>query len=70
MKLEYRYVESKYEIKPLEANKMAIMLELWAGSGCSINSTAKNMVTYAVTSGTFADASHGRWEKNIKGAKK
>jgi len=34
-----------------------------------MDTTAKNMDTYGVTSGTVADAGHGRREKNIKGTK-
>tara|TARA_S200000501_G_C20456209_1_gene583085 strand:+ start:422 stop:646 length:225 start_codon:yes stop_codon:yes gene_type:complete len=70
LKLEYRCVVSKYEIKPLVANKMATGPELWAGSGWSMNNAARNMNTYVVTPGALADEGYGRREKNIKGAEK
>ena len=35
-----------------------------------MDTAAKNMDTYVVTSGPLADAGHGRREKNIKGTEK
>ena len=49
------------------ANKGATVPELAASAGWSMDTAAKNMDTYVVTSGPLADAGHGRREKNIKG---
>jgi len=51
------------------ANKGATVLELAASAGWSMDTAAKNMDTYVITSGPLADAGHGHWEKNIKGTK-
>ena len=52
------------------ANKGATVPELAASAGWSMDTAAKNMDTYVVTSGPLADAGHGRREKNIKGTEK
>ena len=51
------------------ANRGATVPELAASAGWSMDTAAKNMDTYVVTSGPLADAGHGRREKNIKGTK-
>ena len=52
------------------ANKGATVPELAASAVWSMDTAAKNMDTYVVTSGPLADAGHGRREKNIKGTEK
>ena len=52
------------------ANRGATVPELAASAGWSMDTAAKNMDTYVVTSGPLADAGHGRREKNIKGTEK
>ena len=51
------------------ANKGATVPELAASAGWSMDTAAKNMDTYVVTSGPLADAGHGRREQDIKGKK-
>ena len=70
LKLEYKCIESNSVIKPSVANKGATVPELAASAGWSMDTAAKNMDTYVVTSGPLADAGHGRREKNIKGTEK
>ena len=52
------------------ANKGATVPELAASAGWSMDTAAKNMDTYVVTSGPLADAGHGRRDENIKGTEK
>ncbi len=52
------------------ANKRATVPELAAIAGWSMNTAAKNLDAYIVTSRALADAGHGRRDKNIKGTKK
>ena len=52
------------------ANKGATVPELAASAVLSMDTAAKSMDTYVVTSGPLADAGHGRREKNIKGTEK
>ena len=52
------------------ANIGATVPQLAARAGWSMDTAAKNLDTYVVTSGRLADAGHGRREKNIKGTEK
>ena len=52
------------------ANKVAIVPQLAASAGWSMDTAAMNMDTYVVTSGPLADAGHGRHGENIKGTEK
>ena len=52
------------------ANKGATVPELAASAGWSMDTAAKNMDTYVVTSGPLADEGHNLRGKNIKGTEK
>ena len=52
------------------ANKGATVPELAASAGWSMDTAAKNMDTYVVTSGPLADEGHNLRDENIKGTEK
>ena len=52
------------------ANKGATVPQLAASAGWSMDTAAKNMDTYVVTSGPLADERHTLHDVNIKGTEK
>ena len=52
------------------ANKGATLPQLATSAGWSMDTAAKNMDTYVVTSGPLADEGHNVRGKNIKGTEK
>ena len=52
------------------ANKGTTVPQLAASAGWSMDTAAKNMDTYVVTSGPLDDEGHNLRGKNIKGTKK
>ena len=52
------------------ANKEAKVPKFAASAEWSMDTPAKNMDTYIVTTGSLADAGHGRRERYIKGTQK
>ena len=52
------------------ANKGATVPQLAASAGWSMDTAAKNMDTYVVTSGPLADEGHNLRDEHIKGTEK